>query len=247
MNISSVDEIVQEYCIYRGFTQSFRSIEFEKSNDKTKNFEPQIIVQQIFDYLNNGNIDQFLILWDFLQKRFFIHLDQEHVKMFYQIKSDLIKYYLVICVKLKNKSKISDFFSCYSNEILSANNKSDLRNWYVLPYLENPDKDKDFNVYFSLKWTENLKTVLFNYISLVLRYTPPPRLLLLERWFRSETQQEIRSSLEISTSKIDAYEEAVDRFQIRNSKMYNLIKKLFDFITIEDNYIEKVINICSYI
>ena len=153
MNVQAADDLVQEYCVYRGFTQTFRCLEQERANDKTKSFEAHQIVQTLFDYLNNGLIENFISLWDFLNKRFFLHLDQEHLLLFSHLKSDLIKYYLVSCIKLRNKSKIGEFFANYSHEILSTESgKSDLRAWYVLPYLEDPDRDPDFSVYFSSRW-----------------------------------------------------------------------------------------------
>jgi hypothetical protein len=43
-NIVAADQMVGEYLIFRGFTQSFRSLEAERSRDKTKHFEAVRIV-----------------------------------------------------------------------------------------------------------------------------------------------------------------------------------------------------------
>ena len=45
MNITAVDQMVAEYLVYRGFTQSFRSLEVEKAKDRTKQFEVARIVE----------------------------------------------------------------------------------------------------------------------------------------------------------------------------------------------------------
>ena len=45
--------------------------------------------------------------------------------------------------------------------------ENDLRRWYVLPYLENPENDREFMVFFSQSWQDSLKSVLFNYITVV--------------------------------------------------------------------------------
>ena len=52
--LASADDMIQEYCIYRGFVNSFRVIEQERTQDKTKSFEASLIVTQIWDYLDNG-------------------------------------------------------------------------------------------------------------------------------------------------------------------------------------------------
>ena len=187
-------------------------------------------MQAIFDYLNTGAIENFISLWDFLNKRFFLHLDQEHCKMFATMKSELIIYYIVACVKAKNKAKLSEFFSTFSHEILSSNCELDLRKWYVIPYLENPDSDKEFAVYFTPRWLDNLRTVLFNYISTVLRSAPPPRLLLLERWFRSETQFEIRTALESSTAKIEACGDVIESLYERIATLHGALADLMHFV-----------------
>lgn len=232
MNLSSTDDMIQEYCIYRGFVNSFRSIENERAHDKTKSFEAHMIVNQIFDYLHTGGIDHFISLWDFLNKRFFLHLDQEHCDMFAKMKSDLIKYYLVACVRSKNKTKLIEFFTNFSRDILSGGFESnnDLRKWYVLPYLDNPDHDKEFMMYFTPKWLDNLKTALFNYITLVLRSAPPPRLLLIDRWFRSESQLELRKSIENSACRLDACSNIIDTFQERVCGLHEVIAGLVKHI-----------------
>ena len=52
--LAAADDMIQEYCIYRGFVNSFRVIEHERTLDKTKSFEANLIVAQIWDYLDNG-------------------------------------------------------------------------------------------------------------------------------------------------------------------------------------------------
>lgn len=44
-NINAADQLLGEYLIYRGFTQSFRSLESERAKDKTKLFDSSKIVE----------------------------------------------------------------------------------------------------------------------------------------------------------------------------------------------------------
>ena len=261
-------------------------------------------------YMLIGRIDHFLTLWDFLNRRFFMNLDEEHCTMFIRLKIDLIKYYLVISYKTKNKTKLFEFFTKYSKDILSFgsgniynsintmnggstgnmgnsnvnimngsnpstgnNNNSmghstgtindmgfdnivtsssssssssssqhfnnvvgildgcenDLRKWYVLPYLENPEHDREFMVFFSTPWQDNLKLVLFNYMTVVLRSAPAPRLLLIDKWFRSETQMELRKAIESSMSKIKAYESLMDSM---HNRIEGRIDQIYDHFII---------------
>ncbi len=50
--LSSADQIVAEYLIYRGFTQTFRSLDQERKSDRTRQFEAQKIVESVFGYFH---------------------------------------------------------------------------------------------------------------------------------------------------------------------------------------------------
>ncbi len=185
--------------------------------------------QTIFQNLITFDIESFVILWDFLSKRFFFHLDTEHVQLCGILKSDLLKFYLINAVKSKNRDKLTEFFSLYSHEILAeAGNHipGNLRNWFVLPYMEEPDKDPEFSVYFSPRWSELLKITLHNFLSVVLSSAPPPKLLLLEKWFRSEAQQEMRSQLKISSKKISCLVRRIEKYEERLQDLREVLRLL---------------------
>ena len=132
MNITNVDYMVEEYLLYRGFTQTFRCLENEKSHDRSRSFQENKIVEQIFQFLTNFEMESFITLWDFLAKRFFLHLDQEHLEMIGNLKADLLKFYVVNAIKTGNKSKAHEFFATYSQEILSESGDSmthSFRSW----------------------------------------------------------------------------------------------------------------------
>lgn len=164
-----------------------------------------------------------------MNKRFFFHLDTEHVQLCGILKSDLLKFYLINAVKTKNREKLTEFFSMFSHEILAeAGNfiPGNLRNWFVLPYMEEPEKDPEFSVYFSPRWSELLKITLHNFLSVVLSSAPPPKLLLLEKWFRSEAQQEMRSQLKLSSKKIDCLVKRIEKYEDRLQDMRDVIRLL---------------------
>lgn len=180
MNIPGADSIVEEYLIHRGFTKTFRCLQKEIAEDRTKGFNATRIVEQIFFYIYAFEIESFVNLWDFLSKRFFMHLDQEHVMLLSNVKSDLIKFYLVNAIKKSRKEKVAEFFTKYSHEIIteSGDNPNGLRNWYVLPYMEDPEKDPDFSVYFTTRWADILRVTLSNFLSSILLNAPPPKVYL---------------------------------------------------------------------
>jgi hypothetical protein len=54
--MDQVDELAMEYLLFRGFTQTFREFNKERSNDKTQGFDVDKIMDQIFDYIQVGCI-----------------------------------------------------------------------------------------------------------------------------------------------------------------------------------------------
>lgn len=231
MNIPAADSMVGEYLIYRGFTQTYKNLESEKNKDKTKQFEVTRIVESIFGYLQGYEIHHFVSLWDFLTKRFFTHLDADHLKISTDIKSELLKFYLINAIKLKAKEKVTEFFTLYSHEMLAENGvASNLRSWFVLPYVEQPQDDPEFSAYFSQRWSDSLRLTLTNFLAIVLRTAPPPKILLLERWFRSEAQQEIRSQLKLSFQKVDILVNKLERSEERLGSLREVIRDLVNRI-----------------
>ena len=245
------DDLVLEYCMYRGFTKTKDALELERSSDRSKLFEATQIVSQLFQYLQTYAVADFISMWDFLNSRFFIHLDQENIEVVRNFKLDLIRYYLVRCYSSGHREKILEFFSKHSDQILSAESAagmgtgngaplhggggglalttaassssssssspsstslsmveggsmtggsvnvgiSSFRGWYVLPYMEQPERDPDFAPYFTPAFGEILRNGIQNYLSMVLRTCAPPKLLLMEKWFRSEKQKQSRDQL----------------------------------------------------
>lgn len=85
--IASADSLVEEYLVYRGFTQSFRALQGEKASDKLKSLDVTKIAEQTFAYIHAFDMDNFVALWDFLTQRFFQHLDQEYVQLAEDIRA----------------------------------------------------------------------------------------------------------------------------------------------------------------
>ncbi len=68
-NFGSADNVVSEYLIYRGFTDTYKSFEKEKKSDRMKQFESSKIVNALFGHLQSLNVQMFISHWDFLHKR----------------------------------------------------------------------------------------------------------------------------------------------------------------------------------
>ncbi len=104
--------------------------------------------------------------------------------------------------------------------------KESFRAWYVLPYMEQPERDPDFSPFFAPAFGEILRNGVQNYLSMVLRTCAPPKLLLVERWFRSEKQQQMRQELSASLKREEALQEVVVTRDEEIMSLQNLIRQL---------------------
>ena len=69
VSVSYADELVKEYLTFRGFTHTLRTFEGERKQDKTKGFQAEKIVEQIFVYLHNYEITKVCVVFIFLIMR----------------------------------------------------------------------------------------------------------------------------------------------------------------------------------
>lgn len=144
---------------------------------------------------------------------------------------DLLRYYLVVAKK-KRPEKIPEFFTAYSHEILSeSDNVMNLRKWYVLPYINEPDKDSEFAVYFTQRWADVLRISLQNLLCVVIKTAPTPKLVLLDRWYSSEAQEVLRSQVRESIATIEDLERQNtmqrDRLRMLQTAVRNLVLYVF--------------------
>jgi hypothetical protein len=129
--------------------------------------------------------------------------------------------------KKKNPAKILDFFTTYSHEILSESDTIlNLRAWYVLPYIVDPEKDPEFGVYFTQRWADVLRISLQNILSAVLKTSPTPKLLLLDRWHTSEAQEILRAQVKNSIAKIDDLSKENNEYQLRIKNLQTAVRNL---------------------
>lgn len=56
VSVTYADDLVKEYLAFRGFTQTLKTFDGERKQDKNKSFQSEKIVEQIFLYLHNQEI-----------------------------------------------------------------------------------------------------------------------------------------------------------------------------------------------
>ncbi|KAE9019237.1 hypothetical protein PR001_g13930 [Phytophthora rubi] len=195
-----VDELVMEYLLFRGFTKSFQVFSAERKRDRARGFDVDQIISQLLVAVQTYQIESVLETWRFLTARFFNHLDASYASTLQQLETYADKLNATVAA---HGGSGSDSWS----------------RWFILPYIEHPESDAYFQVFFSHSWLEAFVTSLRNFLSLVFRNLPLPKLLA----FQLARLEEPTLKLRLKVSQSEA-----TRLRLYNSEATTKIKKLED-------------------
>lgn len=217
-----VDELVMEYLLFRGFTKSFQAFSVERKRDRAKGFDVEQIISQLLLAVQTYQIDSVLETWKFLTARFFNHLDASYASTIQQLETSLLRLYVVNAVKCGHREKAAEFFQVHADKlnasVAAAGVSSDSwSRWFILPYIEHPETDAYFQVFFGQPWLEAFVTSFRNFLSLVFRNLPLPKILA----FQLARLEEPTLKLRLKVSQSEA-----TRLRLYNSEATAKIKKL---------------------
>eukprot|EP01028_Stygiella_incarcerata_P009301 TRINITY_DN4379_c0_g1_i1.p1 TRINITY_DN4379_c0_g1~~TRINITY_DN4379_c0_g1_i1.p1 ORF type:complete len:748 (-),score=209.85 TRINITY_DN4379_c0_g1_i1:50-2293(-) len=181
-----VDELVKEYLLFRGFTQTFKAFEMEKKNDRSLNFNVERIVESLFDCVYRFNADDLHSLWNSLEEQFFSKLPVEMAQSCEDLRLSLWRLFVVAAVQQQQYEKLDEFFKKYGNLEMQKNSVEFLR-WLKLYHLRNPELVPELQPYFHKTWVEALSLSLRNFLTTVFRFYPKPRFFNFQR-IRKEFQ-----------------------------------------------------------
>ncbi|CAO3617846.1 unnamed protein product [Cunninghamella echinulata] len=194
-SLYQVDDLVKEYLLFRGFTNTFRALETESRVDKDKGFQ----VDKILDEL------QFLLPMGMFHGT---------VKKF---EICLLRHYLVHAVQHKKRDKVKEFFESFGPEL---HGKPEWSQWFALAYVKTPNTDPVFETYFTKQWVDNYTTSLFNFLSTIFQNMPLPSLLAfnVDQAQRKTQQTEIetlKSTVDHLKAMMEAKENEVAKLKVQ--------------------------------
>ncbi|KAJ8932676.1 hypothetical protein NQ318_021215 [Aromia moschata] len=85
--------------------------------------------------------------------------------------------YVINAVVNNKPDKVVDFFIKMTPELQSQN---EWRDWFVLPYVKNPEENPTFSLYFTKQWQDTLLVSLHNFLASIFQYMPTPTLMHFE-------------------------------------------------------------------
>ncbi|KAL7295358.1 hypothetical protein TKK_0011243 [Trichogramma kaykai] len=176
-HVQYVDELVKEYLLFRGFSQTLRAFDADLKAEKEKGFRVDKIVDQFLQYIHTYDLPSLRELWAHLDTRLFTRLENHFVPCIKKLENAMLKMYLVNAVTTNKPDKVQEFFVKMTSELQGH---SEWREWFALPFLKNPEDNPIFSVYFSRQWQDTMIVSLHNFLATIFQCMPMPTLLMID-------------------------------------------------------------------
>ncbi|XP_066567051.1 WD repeat-containing protein 91 isoform X1 [Amia ocellicauda] len=180
--VERTDDLVKEYLIYRGFTNTLKHLDADIKADKEKGFRVDKIIEQLQLFIQSYDLPALKEYWTYLDRRLFSRLEDVYRPTVNKLRTSLFRYYLVYTVQSNRIEKTQEFFQ---KQAVELQGQAEWRDWFILPFVPDPGQNHTFSPYFSRQWADTFLVSLHNFLSVLFHSMPLPVLLS----FDSEVQR----------------------------------------------------------
>ncbi|KAG0256747.1 WD repeat-containing protein 91 [Mortierella polycephala] len=177
-SVQHIDELVKEYLLFRGYTNTYKAFEADSKSDKDKGFQAEKIIEELFGSIASMDLNGLLEQWRYLDIRYFSRLDYRFAGSVKKFELCLLRYYLVYAIQHKRKEKVIEFFETHGAEL--QGNMEWVR-WFALPFSKKPETDPEYELFFSKAWLDTFTVSLHNFLSTVFQNIRKQSMYLLHR------------------------------------------------------------------
>lgn len=175
-NIQYAEELVREFIIFRGFTNTLQAFEKELATDVGRNFQVDKIMELVFSvYVPKYQSERIISLLTFFKQCFSSSSDIIFFPTILKLELSILRYYIVHALQNGRQDKVLEFFAVNGNYLLQR--REEWLPWFAVPYIKNPSLDPQFCAYFSKEWFEVLQLSFQNFLSEIFSGTRIPALL----------------------------------------------------------------------
>ncbi|QHO35542.1 uncharacterized protein [Arachis hypogaea] len=175
-NMQYAEELVREFLVFRGFTNTLQSYDSELRTDLGKGFHVDKILDLIFSlYVPKFQADRLVALLSFFKHYLSSSSETALLSTLSKIQTSLLRFYVVHALQANRRDRVIDFFAVHGSDLLQRS--QDWTRWFAIPYVKNPNQDPEFRVYFSKEWYEALHLSVRNFFSEIFNGTRLPALL----------------------------------------------------------------------
>ncbi|KAG8228533.1 hypothetical protein J437_LFUL008990 [Ladona fulva] len=166
-----VDELIREYLLYRGFNGTLKAFDAELKVDKDKGFRVDRLLDQLMQCIYSYDLTSLREIWAHLDQRMFSRLDHHFIAAVKRLENAMLKMYLINAVINGKQDKLTDFFLKMTPEV---QNQAEWKDWFMLPFVKNPEENPTFSVHFTRQWQDTLLASLHNFLSIIFQSMPQP-------------------------------------------------------------------------
>ncbi|XP_008802412.1 WD repeat-containing protein 91 homolog isoform X2 [Phoenix dactylifera] len=175
-NMQYAEELLREFLIFRGFTNTLQTFETELSTDIGRSFQVDKILDLIFSvYIPKYQADKLISLLNFFKQCFSSSSEVLLISTLSKLEVSILRYYIVHALQSGRQDKVVEFLGANGNYLLQK--REDWMPWFAIPYIKNPNLDPQFYVYFSKEWFDALLLSFRNFLSEIFNGTRIPALL----------------------------------------------------------------------
>ncbi|XP_075099805.1 uncharacterized protein LOC107772598 isoform X3 [Nicotiana tabacum] len=174
-NMLYAEELVREFLVFRGFTNTLQAFDKELGTDIGKVFQVDKILDLIFSiYVPKFQAENLIELLRFF-KQCFSSYETELISIISNLDVSILRYYIVYAIQAGRKDKVIELFDIHGSELLQKD--QEWASWFAIPYIKTPQSDPQFRVYFSKEWSNALHLSLRNFVSKMFNGTRIPALM----------------------------------------------------------------------
>lgn len=118
-NMQYAEELVREFLIFRGFTNTLQAYESELRTDIGKEFQVDKILDLIFSvYIPKFQADKLVGLLDFFKQYLSSFTETALIGTLSKLEASILRYYIIHALQVRRRDKVSEFFAMRGNELL---------------------------------------------------------------------------------------------------------------------------------
>lgn len=131
------EELVREFLVFRGFTNTLEAYETELRTDVGKGFQVDKILDLIFSlYVPKFQIDKLVALLGFFKHYLSSSFETTLVSTFSKLEASVLRFYVVHALQSNRRDKVVEFFTVHGPDLLQSS-QEDWTQWFgeVLGFL----------------------------------------------------------------------------------------------------------------
>ena len=118
-NMQYAEELVREFLVFRGFTNTLQAFDSELSTDIGKGFQVDRIIDLIFSvYIPTFQAEKLVGLLSFFKHCLSSSSERVYIDTLCKLEVSILRYYIVYAVKAGRNDKVLEFYGMNGNDLL---------------------------------------------------------------------------------------------------------------------------------